>query len=194
MLLGVSLAVVVAIPLTLWARSHAAQVSVGTRLITEQPGPTSSDERVPVPVRLFIPTLDIDARVLPVGLDSARAVEVPVDVRRAGWYELGVPPGASRGSAVIVGHRDGPSQQHGVFYDLGELEIGAVVRVTNSAGGQLQYTVIAREFISKKRLPFDELFAVDGSPRLTLVSCGGFYDPANGGYQENVVVTAIVAK
>lgn len=27
--------------------------------------------------------------------------------------------------------------------------------------------------------------------RLTLISCGGVYDPDRGGYQDNVVVTAV---
>jgi hypothetical protein len=51
--------------------------------------------------------------------------------------------------------------------------------------------VVSRESILKKRLPYEELFAVDGPPRLTLISCGGYYDKDNGGYQDNVVVTAV---
>ncbi|MDP1876225.1 MAG: class F sortase [Actinomycetota bacterium] len=63
--------------------------------------------------------------------------------------------------------------------------------VTDASGRQLDYRVVARESIAKKRLPYEELFAVDGPARLTLISCGGFYDPQNGGYQDNVVVTAV---
>ena len=63
--------------------------------------------------------------------------------------------------------------------------------VKTSAGDELPYEVVARESILKKRLPYEELFAVDGPPRLTLISCGGYYDPNNGGYQDNVVVTAV---
>ena len=55
----------------------------------------------------------------------------------------------------------------------------------------LRYRVVSRELISKKRLPLEELFAIDGPARLTLISCGGYYDHDNGGYQDNVVVTAI---
>lgn len=192
-LLGVSLAVAVAIPLTLWARSPADPGSVGARQVSAMPSPAASSEFVPLPIGIVIPSLDVDTRVLPVGLDSARALDIPADIRLAGWYELGVAPGADRGSAVIVGHRDGLDQGHGVFYDLGALNPGDHVRVLNSAQQFLDYTVIAREFIPKKRLPLAELFAIDGSPRLTLVSCGGVYDSANGGYQDNVVVTAVPA-
>jgi LPXTG-site transpeptidase (sortase) family protein len=138
-----------------------------------------------------IPALDVDTKIFPVGLDKNRAIEIPEDIRYVGWYELGVPPGVDRGSAVLVAHRDGREQGRGVFYFLGSLDVGDKVVVKTSAGEELPYKVVSRESILKKRLPYEELFAVDGDPRLTLISCGGYYDPDNGGYQDNVVVTAV---
>jgi LPXTG-site transpeptidase (sortase) family protein len=146
---------------------------------------------IAAPVRLQIPTLDIDTKVLPVGLDKNDALGIPEDITKVGWYKLGVPPGVDRGSAVLVAHRDGAAQGRGVFYYLGNLNVGDKVIVQNSAGEDLKYQVVARELIKKKRLPYEELFAVDGEPRLTLISCGGYYDRNNGGYQDNIVVTAV---
>jgi LPXTG-site transpeptidase (sortase) family protein len=146
---------------------------------------------VAAPMRLRIPALDVNTKVFPVGLDKNRAIEIPEDIRYVGWYELGVPPGVDRGSAVLVAHRDGRVQGRGVFYFLGSLDVGDKVYVKTSAGEELPYKVVSRESILKKRLPYEELFAVDGDPRLTLISCGGYYDPNNGGYQDNVVVTAV---
>ena len=123
--------------------------------------------------------------------DKNDALDIPEDITKVGWYELGVPPGVDRGSAVLVAHRDGAVQGRGVFYWLGSLNVGDKVIVQNSAGEDLKYKVVARELIKKKRLPYEELFAVDGDPRLTLISCGGFYDRNNGGYQDNIVVTAV---
>jgi LPXTG-site transpeptidase (sortase) family protein len=143
------------------------------------------------PVRVRIPRIDVNATVLPVGLDKTKALAIPADITKVGWYELGVPPGAEQGSAVLVAHRDGRVQGHGVFYDLGQLSVGDKVAVTTSSGDVLRYKVVSRELISKKRLPLEELFAVDGPARLTLISCGGYYDRNNGGYQDNIVVTAI---
>ncbi|MCX6431581.1 MAG: class F sortase, partial [Actinobacteria bacterium] len=96
-----------------------------------------------------------------------------------------------RGSAVLVAHRDGREQGRGVFYWLGNLSVGDKIFVKTSAGETLPYKVVARELIKKKSLPYEELFAVDGDPRLTLISCGGYYDRNHGGYQDNVVVTAV---
>lgn len=159
------------------------------------PSPSPSQPADPVlvaaPVRVAIPALDVNTKVFPVGLDKNKAIEIPEDIRYVGWYELGVPPGVDRGSAVLVAHRDGREQGRGVFYFLGSLNVGDKVIVKTSAGEELPYKVVSRESILKKRLPYEELFAVDGDPRLTLISCGGYYDPDNGGYQDNVVVTAV---
>ena len=159
------------------------------------PSPTPTESAGPVmvaaPVRVSIPALDVNTKVFPVGLDKNEAIEIPEDIRYVGWYDLGVPPGVDRGSAVLVAHRDGRVQGRGVFYSLGTLDVGDTVIVKTSAGVDLPYEVVSRESILKKRLPYEELFAVDGPPRLTLISCGGYYDPNNGGYQDNVVVTAV---
>ena len=58
-------------------------------------------------------------------------------------------------------------------------------------GTVVAYRIVAREFIDKQALPVANLFSRDGPPRLTLITCGGDYDRAGGGYQDNVVVTAI---
>lgn len=153
----------------------------------------SPETTYPVPRRLVIPAIDVTTRIVPVGLDENDALEIPDDIRIVGWYELGVPPGADRGSAVLVAHRDGRDQGRGVFYDLGQLDIDDRIRVRTDADEVLEYVVVARESIRKKGLPYEEIFAVDGPPRLTLISCGGYYDPDNGGYQDNIVVTAVPA-
>ena len=154
------------------------------------PSPTTTPGMY-VPVAVKIPKIDVNTEVLPVGLDKARAVDIPEDITKVGWYKLGVAPGADQGSAVLVAHRDGRVQGHGVFYDLGNLSVGDKVVVTDAAGNKLKYKVVSREMISKEGLPLKELFAIDGPARLTLISCGGYYDKNNGGYQDNVVVTAV---
>lgn len=146
---------------------------------------------LPVPSGVRIPAIGVAAPVVPVGLQRDGAIEIPDDVDVVGWYELGVPPGADRGSAVLVAHRDGRGQGRGVFYDLGRLDVGDRLTVRTTADGTLGFRVVARESIRKKRLPYEELFAANGTPRLTLISCGGVYDPDRGGYQDNVVVTAV---
>lgn len=152
---------------------------------------SSTPTTYPIPRRVTIPAIDVNAAVVPVGLDRNDALAIPADIAKVGWYELGVPPGAPRGSAVLVAHRDGRAQGRGVFYDLGRLDLGDAVRIRTDAGDTLTYEVVARESIRKSGVPYEEIFTVDGPARLTLISCGGVYDPDRGGYQDNIVITAL---
>jgi LPXTG-site transpeptidase (sortase) family protein len=161
--------------------STASPIASTAPIVTESGSAEPPAAALSVPIRVRIPRIGVNAPVLPVGLDEADAVAIPEDIMKVGWYELGVPPGASAGSAVLVAHRDGRVQGHGVFYDLGRLGVGDRIVVGTESGDRLTYRVVSRELISKKRLPLAELFAVDGPARLTLISCGGYYDRSNGG-------------
>ena len=144
------------------------------------------------PNRVTIAALNVDTTVVTVGLDEDRAVEVPENIDIVGWYEHAATPGSHTGSAVLVGHRDGSGGRKGAFYSIGNLEIGERVEVATESGAAVQYEVVSRELIDNSDFDANaaRLFAVDGSPRLTLITCGGLYDRKNGGYQANIVVTA----
>lgn len=152
--------------------------------------PTARVEPVP-PVRIVIPELGVDAPVDPVGVYEDGSVEIPEDVARVGWYRFGAHPVAGRGSTVIVGHRDGFDQGAGAFYSISALAPGDVVEIQLSDGSIRPYEVVAREAVAKELLPSDDIFDEGGPERLTLVSCIGYFDRDGGGYQENVIVTAV---
>ena len=160
---------------------------------TKEPRPVPVPIETADPVRIKIPALDVTANVIPVGVDKANAMEIPEDIMEVGWYRFGPAPGSSAGSAVLVAHRDGRIQGRGVFYSLGALNVDDPIIVTDDAGKRMEYRVVARESIPKKKLPIKEVFSAEGAPRLTLITCGGYYDRDNGGYQDNVVVTAVPA-
>jgi hypothetical protein len=115
---------------------------------------------------------------------------VPHDIRTIGWYRFGVGPGATTGSAVLAGHVDDRLQGRGAFYRLRDLAVGSPVEVILADGTVVRYRVSAVEHVAKTALPAGEVFARDGPPRLALVTCGGAFDRAAGGYTDNVVVTA----
>ena len=131
------------------------------------------------------------ARVDEVGLDDARQVVVPDDVRRAGWYAPGPQPGDRAGSAVLVGHADDADQGLGTFAGLRELAAGDGVVVRTASGRDLIYDVVSFERFAKAEVPMDRLFTTQGPHRLVLVSCGGAFDPQRRTYADNVVVTAV---
>ena len=114
---------------------------------------------------------------------------LPADVDRVGWYRFGPAPGAD-GSAVIAGHVDDRDQGLGAMAPLREATVGEEVQVDDSAGTTTRWRVLSRELIQKQMLPLDRLFARDGPPRLTLITCGGPFLPEFGSYRDNVVVVA----
>jgi hypothetical protein len=135
---------------------------------------------------------DIDATVRPVGVAGDGQMRLPPDPRVLGWYRFGPPPGAREGSAVLAGHLDSRRFGLGPLVALRDLEAGDPVKVTLSDGSDVTYRVEAITRYDQQALP-DALFARSGPHRLRIVTCGGDYDADAGGYQQNLVVTAVPA-
>jgi sortase (surface protein transpeptidase) len=155
---------------------------------TRQAAPVAV-QQAPAPVRLTVPALTVDTAVDPVGVKADGRMTLPADVDRVGWYRFGPVPGAG-GSAVIAGHVDDREQGLGALAPLRAAEAGEEVVVTDAAGTATRWRVVSRELIEKQALPLDRLFARDGPPRLTLITCGGPFLPQFGSYRDNVVVVA----
>lgn len=162
----------------------AAAPSLSAVTVPDQPPPAP-------PARIRLPSLGVDAPVIASGVDGHGEMEVPDDIREAGWYRFSPPPGSAVGSSVVAGHVDDRIQGRGAFYDLAGLAPGDPVVVTTRAGVELDYRVSDVRRIAKADLPVDEVFALDGPPRLTLVTCGGSFDRATRNYRDNTVVTAV---
>lgn len=156
---------------------------------TTRPAAPDEEEQRPAPVRLAVPALGVDTVVDPVGVEPDGQMTIPAEVDRVGWYRFGPAPGDD-GSAVLAGHVDDAEQGLGAMAPLREAEAGDEVVVTDAAGTATRWRVVSRELISKQVLPLDRLFARDGPPRLTLITCGGPFLPEFRSYRDNVVVVA----
>lgn len=142
------------------------------------------------PERLTIPSIDVSAPVLEVGLANDGSVDVPPLKRHneAGWFDGGPTPGQF-GPALIVGHADtrtGPS----VFHDLGELRSGAVIEVSRADGSVAVFEVNSVETFDKDRLPVHRVYGDYSRPSLRLMTCGGDWLGGREGYADNVIVFA----
>jgi LPXTG-site transpeptidase (sortase) family protein len=142
-----------------------------------------------VPLRLMIPSLDLDAPVVSVGIEPDNSMQIP-GASEAGWYRFGPQPGDAEGSAVVAGHVDHAGQP-GVFLDLREVEVGADIFVTDNDGEQHQFQVAERYQVDKDELPAPELFRTTGEPVLTLITCGGSFSKSERSYSDNIVVRAV---
>jgi len=115
----------------------------------------------------------------------------PPDARSLVWYRHGPSPG-ERGSAVIAGHLNWRGVT-GLFADLADTPVGAVVTVAYDDGSKRAFTVTSVELVAKPAVAVNGVFARDGVRRLRLVTCGGEFDDEVNSYRSNVVVTAVPA-
>jgi LPXTG-site transpeptidase (sortase) family protein len=140
------------------------------------------------PMRVTVPSLDIDAPVVPLETDG-RVLVPPTDPTTAGWWRDGAAPGSSVGAAIVTGHT--VSSGGGVFDDLDRLRPGDAVGVTTTHG-RLDYVVEKSVTIRQGRLAerAPRLFSQSGRGRLVLVTCEDW----NGDiYLSNQVVVALPA-
>ncbi|GKQ39740.1 class F sortase [Streptomyces sp. A012304] len=142
-----------------------------------------------VPDRVRISAIQVDAPIMPVGLDIDGwvAAPPPEDPNLAGWFTGAVSPG-EKGTAVVVGHVDN-AQGPAVFYGLGALKKGHRVEVARKDGKTAVFEIYGIEVFEKNNFPGDRVYASKGSPELRVITCGGGFSKANG-YDGNVVVFA----
>ena len=170
------------------ARSTSPTTTAPRLVGTPPPAAVPQPELAVRPVRLLIPDLDLDTRLIELGQRRDLTVEVPSDPDRAGWFHPGTVPGAI-GSSVILGHVDSP-QGPAVFADLSALEPGARVEVTLDDGSAVVFAVRSVRTYANEDFPARRVYGSHGRSELNLVTCGGVYDASRGGYQSNAVVNA----
>ncbi len=115
---------------------------------------------------------------------------LPTRPTELGWYAYGPAPGDSRGSAVLAGHVDSDRYGIGPLASLRQARKGDELIVTTTNGTR-RFTVDSIRLVEKKTLPLDRLFDRAGPGVLRLVTCGGPYRADEGGYRDNLVITAL---
>ncbi|MDT0399619.1 MULTISPECIES: class F sortase [Streptomyces] len=146
-----------------------------------------------VPDRVTIPAIQVDAPVIPVGLDADGwvAAPPPQDPNLAGWFTGAVSPG-EKGTSVVVGHVDN-AQGPAVFYGLGALKKGNRVEILRKDGRTAVFEVYGIEVFAKNDFPGDRVYASKGTAELRVITCGGGFSQQNG-YDGNVVAFARLAE
>lgn len=177
--------------------SAAAPTAVtGLSPATAPPAPSAAAEDAPPaplavihdPARLEVPAANIDAQLVPLGLDTDGALEAPSDFDTAGWWQGGAKPGAL-GPAVIAGHVDsytGPA----AFFSLRELQPGDAITVHGQDGTTVTFHVDRVEQHPKNAFPTQRVYGPTGEPALRLVTCSGAFDQATRQYSDNLIVYA----
>lgn len=154
--------------------------------------PKAGEEVNQNPIKLEVPTLQIEATIIPVGLTPEGDMEAPSNVEQVAWYKLGPKPG-EMGSAVLAGHLDGENGEKGVFYNLNELKKGDEISVQMQEGEKQRFTVKGSKIFNSEDDASEVFLPADGK-YLNLITCNGEWDKEKENYEERLVVFAELTK
>ena len=177
--------------------------------LTPQPTATAAPQVVApasdAPIeRVLIPKYDVDAPVITLGLDEDNVMESPDEPCDVAWYDFTSYPGFGS-NAVFAGHVDwfnlgsqgcrcdspggcgGPGGA--VFWDLKNMVLGDLVEVRLTDGTLYQYAVITKQQVSGSS-DFREIVSATEKEIVTLITCGGRFDPITRHYPDRVIIQA----
>ncbi|WP_435745664.1 class F sortase [Nocardioides sp. SYSU DS0663] len=152
-----------------------------------QPGRSYVAPSPAQPIRLLLPTQDVVAPVVPIGMLPGRVLQPPADPDTVGWWDVSARPGAHRGQTVVTGHT--VHTGGGALDHVPSLGRGDPVRV-ETREGTVRYKVQRVQVLTRGELAAraERLFGQDtGRGRLVLVSCTDWNGEA---FENNVVVLA----
>lgn len=140
-----------------------------------------------LPLRLKIPTLNIDSVIEYVGLTKDGAMDVPKDQNNVGWLEIGNRPGEI-GSAVLAGHYGWKNKKPSVFDSLYKLQKDDKIYIEDSLGNIISFTVRESKRYDQNATATEVFGSNDGLAHLNLITCEGIWDETSKSYPTRLVV------
>jgi hypothetical protein len=151
-------------------------------------GSSSWDRPIrPIPTRVRMPSVNVDASVVPVQVGSNGELGVPTEPRTLGWWQQGSYPDGP-GAVVIAGHVDTAQDGPGALFHLAQAQVGQPLTVETNLGPR-SYVVTAIRHYAKAQLPA-LTFTPTGPAHLVLITCGGVFNSLTRQYADNIVVSA----
>ena len=140
--------------------------------------------------RVVAKAVGLDLDVVPTGVARDGQMDLPDQPSQLGWYRFGASPGDRRGAVVVAGHVDSDRYGAGPLVRVAALRSGDRIDLRDERARTTTYEVTKVQRIDKDDFSPGAVFDRSGPAVLRLITCGGAYDPENGGYQDNLVVTA----
>ena len=163
------------------------------RTATPGPTPTPTGQFPPgsdAPVaRLIIEKAEIDAPVVIKGVDAQGVMQSPDNAYDTAWYDFSARPGFG-GNAVFAGHVDYIRVGKAVFWNLKDLEKGDLIQVRLQDGTVYKYAVNFREQFDAATAPVDTIVGPTPNETVTLITCGGTFNPTTHQYDKRLVIRA----
>lgn len=159
---------------------------------TSPDGPAAARAiRAVAPIEVFIPSLGVDADVVPVGEDPDGAMSAPPDPDTVAWWSLGYGTGDEPGNVVLAGHVNWAGRLR-PFGLIEQLDPGDEIVVHDEVGREFHYQVAWTKLVEAEGAPVEEIFApTSDRAELTLITCGGTYVAATREYLDRLIVRAV---
>lgn len=141
------------------------------------------------PKKITIPSVGVDGCIQRVGIDQNKAIAVPTNVNVAGWYVNSPVPG-EKGVSIIDGHVQG-RYSSAIFGKIKDLKAGDTINIMLGNGTDRSFEVVSVKSYSVEETNKQQFVQLEGVERqLTLITCGGRFDPKSQSYDQRVVVRA----
>jgi sortase (surface protein transpeptidase) len=144
------------------------------------------------PIALQVDSVGVDAPI-ELGNVADGVMQDPSGPWVVSWYG---PLGkiGEGGNVVMAGHVDYWNVGPAVFWDVRYLPEGEIIRVVGEDGKNYEYAVQwTQSYLADQLTPEviqEDIVGDTGEETLTLITCGGEFDPATGEYNERWVVRA----
>lgn len=140
------------------------------------------------PTKVRIPSLDVSSKVIDLGLQSNKRMEVPDNGTDTGWY-TGSPTPGELGPAVLAAHVTW-EKKPAVYFDLSAMKTGQKIEVDRKDGSTATFEVTSVGQYPKADFPTDKVYGEVDHAAVRLITCGGRFDGETGHHVDNVVVYA----
>lgn len=141
------------------------------------------------PNRIEIPSLQLSAEVVSVGVTPDNVMEVPEDGSKVGWYSLGVKPG-EKGGSIMTAHYDTSTGKPAVFYTLRRVQQGDPIFIQTEDGEELLFRVEDIVSLPVNGFPTELIYGDFPGKELILITCDGIWNPVERNYSKRLVVFA----
>lgn len=141
-----------------------------------------------LPVAIAIDKAQVNAQIETIEIVDG-VMQNPTGPWVVSWYKETAKLGQI-GNCVCAGHLDYWDVGPAVFYNIGLLAPGDTVDLTGDDGEVYTYAVDWNELYDAANAPIQDIVGPTDAENLTLITCGGPFDYANGEYLQRTVVRA----
>jgi sortase (surface protein transpeptidase) len=138
------------------------------------------------PTKITIPSVGIEAPLVPTDIGYDGSIAVPNTPYQAGWYKRSPTPG-ELGPSIVVGHVDYLTGI-AVFWRLRYVQPGAEIYINRADGSTAKFQVDMVQQYSQSNFPDSKVYGNINYAGVRLITCGGVFDTNTHHYSDNTVV------